>query len=95
LEEHATSAFRERGKKKQQQQTNKQTHVKAGGKQINQLAEILDYIGNRREMEDRKSVPVGFPVGQNELPVPTGCQAQPSKPIGDKNRITSLCLSQV
>jgi hypothetical protein len=38
----------------------------AGGKQSNQLANISDYIGNRREMEERNSVPVGSPVGQNE-----------------------------
>jgi hypothetical protein len=36
--------------------------VKGDGKQSNWLAEISDYIGNRREMEDSKSVPVGSPV---------------------------------
>jgi hypothetical protein len=47
-----------------------ETRVKAGGKENNRLAEISDYVGNRREMEDRKSVPIGSPVGQNEPPVP-------------------------
>jgi hypothetical protein len=41
--------------------------VKAGGKQSNRLAEILDYTENRMEMEARKSVPVGSPVGQNDV----------------------------
>jgi hypothetical protein len=45
--------------------------VKAGGKQRNRFAEIPDYIGNRREMEDSKSVPVGS-------------RTQPSEPTGDK-----------
>jgi hypothetical protein len=40
--------------------------MKASGKQSNWLAEIMDYIGNKREMEDIKSVPVGLPLGQNE-----------------------------
>jgi hypothetical protein len=43
-------------------------------------------------MEDSKSVPVGLPAAQNELLEPTGSQTQPSKPIGHKTRITSLCL---
>jgi hypothetical protein len=64
--------------------------VKAGGKHSNRLAEISDYIGNRREMEDRKSVPVDPPVEQNELPLLTGSQTQQSEPIGDLNRITSF-----
>jgi hypothetical protein len=62
--------------------------MKAGGKQSNQLSETSNYTGNRREMEDSKSVPFGLPVGQNELPEPTGSQTQLSKPIGDKNRNT-------
>jgi hypothetical protein len=61
--------------------------VKAGGKQNNQLAKISDYVGNRKEMEDRKSIPVGSPAGQNEMPVRIGCQKQQSEPIGDENRI--------
>jgi hypothetical protein len=32
--------------------------MKADGKQGNRLTEISDYIGNRREMKDRKLVPV-------------------------------------
>jgi hypothetical protein len=66
--------------------------MKAGGKQSNQLAEISDYIGNRREIEDSKSVPIGLSVGQNELLVPIGSHTQLSEPIGDKNRITSMAL---
>jgi hypothetical protein len=42
--------------------------LEAGSKQNNWLAEISDYIGDRREMQD-KSVPTGSPIGQNE---PTG-----------------------
>jgi hypothetical protein len=34
--------------------------MKAGYKQNNQLAEISDYIGSRRETEDSKSVPIGL-----------------------------------
>jgi hypothetical protein len=34
-----------------------ETSMRAGGKQSNQLADISDYMGNRREMEDSKSVP--------------------------------------
>jgi hypothetical protein len=33
-----------------------------GDKQSNRLAEILGYIGNRREMEDSKSIPSTCPV---------------------------------
>jgi hypothetical protein len=39
--------------------------MKAHGKKNNCLAEISDYTGNRREIGDRKLVPVGSPVGQN------------------------------
>jgi hypothetical protein len=45
-------------------------------------------------MGDCESVAVGSPVGQNEPPVPIGSQTQPSEPIGDKNRITSLALKR-
>jgi hypothetical protein len=45
-------------------------------------------------MEDSESGPIGSPVGQNEPPVPIGSQTQPSEPIGDKNRITSLALKR-
>jgi hypothetical protein len=68
--------------------------MKAGGKQSNRLAEILDYIGKRREMEDSNSVPDGSPVAQNEPPVPIGSHTQPSEPIGDKNRITIMALKR-
>jgi hypothetical protein len=51
-------------------------------------------IGNRREMEDSKSVPVGSPVAQNEPPVPIGCQTQQNEPIGDKNRTISTALNR-
>jgi hypothetical protein len=50
------------------------------------FAEISDYTGNRREMEDNKSVAVGSPVAQNEPPVPIGSHTQPSEPIGDKKQ---------
>jgi hypothetical protein len=43
-------------------------------------------------MKDSKSVPVGSPVTQNEPPLSIGLHTQPSEPIGDKNRITSLAL---
>jgi hypothetical protein len=62
--------------------------VKAGGKERNRISEISDCIGKMKEMEDRKSVPIGSPLGQNEQPVPIG------EPIGDKNRITSLALKR-
>jgi hypothetical protein len=68
--------------------------VKSSGKQSNQLTEISDYIGNRKEMEDSKSVLVGSPIGQNEPPVPSGSQTQPREPIGDKNRIASRVLKR-
>jgi hypothetical protein len=50
--------------------------MKAGGKQSNQLAEVLDYTGNRRELEGSRSVHVDLSVGQNEFPVPTGSVRQ-------------------
>jgi hypothetical protein len=50
--------------------------VKVGGNQSNRFAEISDYIGNRREMKDSKSVPVGSPSGQNEPPVSIGSPAK-------------------
>jgi hypothetical protein len=40
--------------------------MKTGGKQGNRLARISDYTGNRKEMEEQNSVPIGLPVGQNE-----------------------------
>jgi hypothetical protein len=43
-----------------------------------------------RKQEDSKSVPVVSPAEQNETPVPSGCPTQPSKPIGDKNRVTRI-----
>jgi hypothetical protein len=63
--------------------------MKASGKQSNWLPEISDYIGNKREMEDSKSGPVGSPLGQTEPLVTIGCHTQPGEPAGDKNRITS------
>jgi hypothetical protein len=39
--------------------------VKACVKQSNRLAEISNYIGKRREMEDTKSVPLGSIFLQN------------------------------
>jgi hypothetical protein len=65
------------------------------------LPKILDCIGNRREMMQDKSVPVGPPIGQNE---PIGMQAQLasshwlstqlSEPMGDKTRITIVALKR-
>jgi hypothetical protein len=66
--------------------------MKACRKQNNRLADISDYIGNRREMEDSKSVPVGSPIGQIEPPVRIGSHAQPSEPVGEKKRITRRTL---
>jgi hypothetical protein len=63
--------------------------MKASDKQSNWLAEILDRVGNKRELEDSKSVPVGLPVGQNEPPVPIGCHTQPGEQTGGKNRMTN------
>jgi hypothetical protein len=64
------------------------------------LAEILVYIGTRREMQD-KSVPVGSPIGQNE---PIGVEEQlasshwlshtTERTIGGENRITSMALKR-
>jgi hypothetical protein len=43
---------------------NKQeTSMKAGGRESIRHAEILDYVGSRREIKDSKSVPIGSPVG--------------------------------
>jgi hypothetical protein len=53
-------------------------------------AEISDYVGNRNEVEGSKSVSIGSLAGQNEPPVLIGCRTQLSKPVGDKNRITSM-----
>jgi hypothetical protein len=39
------------------------------GKQSNQLARISGYIGNRREVEEWNSVPIGSPVGQSIISV--------------------------
>jgi hypothetical protein len=39
--------------------------MKVGGKQSSQLAEMVDYVGNRKKMEDSKSVQVGLPVRFN------------------------------
>jgi hypothetical protein len=66
--------------------------VKAGGTQSKKLVEISDYVGNGREIEGSKSVPVGSPVGQNEPPVPISSHTQPSEPKADNNRITCLAL---
>lgn len=50
--------------------------------------------GNRREREDRKSVPVCSPVGQIGQPVATGSPTKLSEPIGDKNRLISIALKR-
>jgi hypothetical protein len=64
----------------------------ASGKQSICLAEISDYVGNKREMEDSESVPIDLPLGQIEPSVPIGCHTQPGEPAGDKNWITSMAL---
>jgi hypothetical protein len=46
--------------------------VKSGSNHNNWLTEISDYIGNRKEMEDSKLVPVASLAGQNEPSVPIG-----------------------
>jgi hypothetical protein len=66
--------------------------MKASSKPNNWLAEISDYIGNEKEMEDSKTIPAGSPLGQNEPSVPICCHTQPGEPTGDKYRITSLVL---
>jgi hypothetical protein len=58
------------------------------------FAEMSGYIRNRRERKDSKSVHIGSAVGQNEPPVPIGCQTQPSEPIGDKSRIYIVALKR-
>jgi hypothetical protein len=68
--------------------------VKAGGKQGNRLAQISDYVGSRRGTEDSKSVRIGSPVGQNEPREPSSFHAQPSEPLGNKNRISSMALER-
>jgi hypothetical protein len=55
---------------------------------------MLDYVGNKREMLTSKSVLIVLPIGQNEPPVPIGSPTQRNKPIGDKNRITSMALKR-
>jgi hypothetical protein len=49
-----------------QEHAKQETTVKTSGKHSNRQARILDSIGNRREMEECNSVPVGSPMGQNE-----------------------------
>jgi hypothetical protein len=61
--------------------------MKAGGRKSNRLAEISEYIGNRRKPEDSKSVPIGSPLEQNEPTDPIGSKMKHIEPIGDKNRI--------
>jgi hypothetical protein len=38
----------------------------AGSKQNNTFAKFSVYVGHRSEMQDRSSVPIGSPLGQNE-----------------------------
>jgi hypothetical protein len=59
--------------------------VKFGGKQRNQLAEISDYIGKRREIEQRNLVP----VGQHSL----AHRQVLSEPTGNKNHFSGLALN--
>jgi hypothetical protein len=42
--------------------------MKAGGKQSNRLAGILDYIAGRKEMEKWTSVPTGSPGDSMKTP---------------------------
>jgi hypothetical protein len=43
---------------------------KAGGKQTNWPAEIMDCVGKSRHMVKQNSVPAGFSVGHNETATP-------------------------
>lgn len=61
--------------------------MKPDGKQNSWLANILDYIGKRKEMEDNKPVSIGLPIGQNGPSVPIGSQTQLNNPIGDNQDI--------
>jgi hypothetical protein len=63
--------------------------VKAVGKQSNRLAEMS---GNKKEMENNKSVTAASPIGHSKPPVPIDSHTEPSESIGDKNRITDLIL---
>jgi hypothetical protein len=68
--EHVASIFRV------EKQAKQEISVKTSGKQSHRLADFSDYTGNRREMSDIESVPVGAPAGKNELPVPIGSLSQ-------------------
>jgi hypothetical protein len=67
----------------------------AGRKRCSHIAEISDYTGNRREMQDSKSVPIGCPIGQNEPPAPIGCPTQPSDMFLQNAGFLSKCKEYV
>jgi hypothetical protein len=50
----------------------KQTSVEAGGKRRNQLAEISDYVVNKKEIEYNSLDPIGSPIREDKQPVPIG-----------------------
>jgi hypothetical protein len=66
----------------------------ADSKQSNGLAEILNYMESRWEMQASKLIPIVSPVGQNKLPFPIVSPTQLNDPIGDKNRITSMVFKK-
>jgi hypothetical protein len=54
--------------------------------QTSWFVEMLDYVGNRREVLDSKSVLVDLPIGRNELSIPIGSPPQQGEPIGDRKQ---------
>jgi hypothetical protein len=67
--------------------------VKQVAKNSNGLAEMLDYIRNRRETQDKSALVVS-PIGQNKPPDTISSTTQPSEPIREKNTITTLALKR-
>jgi hypothetical protein len=70
-----------------EEEAKQETNEKAWGKESERLAEMSECVGERREMEDSKSVPVGLPVVHNEPPAPIGSQIQLSEPAENKNMV--------
>jgi hypothetical protein len=60
------------------------------------------YIGNRRDLSNKLSIPIGLlteqsePAGvQDNTSVPITCLAEQSEPIGEKMRVTSMDTEKV
>jgi hypothetical protein len=51
-------------------------------------------MGNRKEMQASKLVPIVSPVGQNELSFPIVSPTQLNDPIGDENGKASMALKR-